>query len=621
MASRIRRTKSHHTDQGVFGLPGDVAPWDIRFDAGDVAHLEHLSDGSFRLRVWTQPELVDGSVVVRISDGVTEFPMESVATGRQTIHEVIVGPYADGAEFSLAFRTADARPVYFTPGGVAVAIERIDRWEMNPSVPTVDVPDWAVGAVMYQIFPERFANGDRGNDPVGTVPWGSEPEPTQFQGGDLAGVADRLEYLEWLGVDVLYLNPIFTSPSNHKYDTVDYRTVDPAFGGDAALLDLVSQAHSRDIRVILDASFNHVHPRFFAFQDLVKNGGNSEFADWFVVSKYPLRVGVRRHQLGPRHWMQRWLSRWESEVGLPLEDVSGPGPTIEPSYEAWYNVPSMPRLNLASQGARAYVLGIADYWLREFDVDGWRMDVARYVDPDFWPDFRAAAKAAKPDAYLISEVMGDASDWLQGDSFDGTMNYTFRSLCLRFLADEAIDGPGFLDEAARTIHQYSWPATLTSQNLIGSHDTPRFLTEAGGESWRLVLATVLQMTIPGMPGIYYGDEMGLDGGEDPGCRKAFPWNLDPADSLVATTIAALSTLRRSRSELVDGLWRPVSASRHLAVFERVGNRRTLVAINRGRRTATFEAPRTMRKILWGTAAVTGRSVAIPAHSAALLTDR
>jgi glycosidase len=617
--SRVRRPKRHADDLGIHGLPGDVSPWDIRFDLHDVAFCEPLGDGHYRFRVWTEPELTEAAVVVR-DDEITEWPMEPIRTRRFTIWEVVVGPVATDAEFSLAFRTHLGRPVYYTPGGVAVAVERLDRWRLPDSDP-IDVPSWAKGSVMYQIFPERFANGDPSNDPDGTVAWGSVPEPIQFQGGDLAGVTQRLDHLVWLGVDVVYLNPIFTSPSNHKYDAVDYFSVDPALGGDDALRELVSAAHDRGIKVILDASLNHAHPRFFAFADLIEHGESSLYSDWFDVHTWPLSIGYRPHLMGERHPMRRWLERWPAETGLPVVELTGEGRPVEPSYDAWYGVATMPRLNLANPQARRYALDVARYWVREFGVDGWRMDVARYVDPDFWEDFRSAVRDENPEAYLIAEIMGDAGAWLQGTRFDATMDYTFRSLCVRFLATNEIDGPEFLDEAARSVFQYAWPVTLACQSLIGSHDTPRFLTEAGGEPWRLQLATVLQLTMPGMPGIYYGDELEMEGGNDPGCRGAFPIDVDPTTVENAHAIHELAGLRRNRPELADGAWRPVDAGTDFVAFERIGARRSLVVINRSATAVTLRTGRRWARVKFGRGSLDGSSVTVEARSAVVVVGR
>ncbi len=609
----------HVEDLGVFGLPGDVSPWDLRFDPSDIKHLERLDGDTIRFTLWAEPDLVEAWVVIRHEDS-TVIAHQMVAwsqTGRFSFWAVEL-EIAGRCDFSFALRSVDGAPVYYVPSGVTSSVERLDRWPLDPTtVGHVSTPDWAKGAVIYQVFPDRFANGDSRLDPPDLDPWGSDPTPRRFQGGDLIGVADRIGYLADLGVDAIYLNPIFASPSNHRYDTVDYHQVDPALGGIEALASLVEKAHGHDIKVILDASFNHVHPRFFAFDDLIRRGRRSAYRDWFVVHDWPVRLKYRPSGVGSS-WMKKSIPVWADELGMPIEEVEGDGRMVEPTYDAWYSVPTMPRVNLAHPEARNYMLEVAARWVRDFDVDGWRMDVARYVDPDFWNDFRRVVKAVKPDAYLLSEIMGDTGNWLQGDSFDATMNYTFRSIALRYLARDTLDGAGMLDESGRLLAQYPWAVTLANQNLIGSHDTPRFLTEAGGDLWRLRLATVLQLTFPGAPGLYYGDEVGMAGGNDPGCRGAFPWNTDPAAHPVHRIVRELTALRRSRVSLRTGRLIPIEGRGGLIVFERVeGRQRTLVAINRGTRAVSFRSHRAV-KPRWGGATVAGDGATIPARDAALL---
>jgi glycosidase len=492
-------------------------------------------------------------------------------------------------------------------------VERHDRWDI-PDLEPFTVPDWSQGAVIYQIFPDRFANGDPGNDPPGTVPWGSPPHAGQFQGGDLAGIIAHLDFLTGMGVDVVYLNPVFTSPSTHRYDTVDYYQVDPSLGGNTALADLVHKAHDRGMRVILDASFNHCHPGFFAFQDLIRNGPGSEFRDWFVVRDWPVRIKVRS---SVRSWQKKWLPLWAAQAGLEIDYVDDEGPGVEPTYECWYGVASMPRVNLANPEARHYMLDVTAHWISEAGIDGWRMDVARYVDPDFWIDFRQAARKAGPETYLIGEFMGDAGPWLQGDRFDATMNYTFRDICVGFLARDAMNGRDAIDALARLWVRYAWPVTLANQNLIGSHDTPRFLTEAGGEMWRARLAMVLQMAFPGAPGIFYGDEVGLEGAVDPISRGAFPWHPSPEAHPLYRHYASLARLRRLEPAMVRGEWRPLPSPGDLLSFERRGEgRRLAVVINRGRRRR-IELPRSGR-VVWGEATLDGRSLDIAGREAAIV---
>lgn len=623
MPSRASRGRRFDDDLGILGLPGDVSPWDVRFDAHDPADLEPVGDGRFRVRVQSEPGLTDGHAVLRLDEGVEAIPLAPVAAGRWVQWTAVLGPFDRPVGLSFAFRDAASRSaVYLVPSGISVAVERLDRWIIDPSQPSVDVPEWAKGAVIYQIFPDRFANGDPDNDPPGVDRWGSPPHPRQFQGGDLAGVMQRLDHLQTLGVDAVYLNPIFTSPSNHKYDTVDYFSVDPALGGDQALRRLVTAAHDAGIRVILDASFNHVHPRFFAFADLVEKGPRSEYRDWFAVHEWPIRIRVRRKHAS--RWALEQMPTWEEETGIPVEEVAGRGPGVEPTYAAWNRVPTMPRIDLSHPDARRYVLDVARHWLAEFDIDGWRMDVARQIQPDFWPEFRAACRQVEPDAYLLAEIMGDASDWLRGDGFDATMNYTFRSMALRFFATEEMDGPELLDHCARLYGRHALATTLVNHNLIGSHDTPRFRTAAGGELWRLELATVFQLTFPGAPGIYYGDEFGLEGGDDPGCRGAVPW--DEVDTPIRSrvTITDLTALRRRHPVLRTGEFAPVVAASHAVAYQRMAGRtRYLIGINRGEaRTELDVGDRSTSgrstRATWGAGDLVGGRLRIEGRSAVIV---
>lgn len=611
---------THPSDLGVYGLPGDVSPWDIRFDPEDRAFLQRRPNGGYHFTAITEPGLIDGAVVVGAASAPAHvYPMQQTgSTVRHTTWETQLS-LQPGNRYSFAFRTPWGQGVYRVPSGISSAVERLDRWELTDIQP-VQLPDWAQGAVIYQIFPDRFANADPSLNPHDVVPWGSPPHPTEFQGGDLAGISKRLDYLSALGVDAIYLNPVFTSPSTHRYDTIDYYQVDPMLGGNTALEELVTAAHSLSIRVILDASFNHVHPRFFAFNDVVQNGSESSFWNWFNITDPPPRIVHRPSSTHPPGWIDIWNNTWREEMGLPVHVVEGDGPAVETNYEAWYGVPTMPRVDLSNPEARQYFTDVATHWIREYDIDGWRMDVARYVDPDFWNHLRKAVKAAKPDSYLLAEIMGDASQWLQGDRFDATMNYTFRDITTSFFATENTDGHEFLDQASRLVAQYPRQTTLINHNLLSSHDTPRFLTCASGELWRLELATVFQLTFPGAPGIFYGDEIGLEGGHDPGCRRAFPARVETTRHSVHQIITQLTSLRRAEPALIRGTWQPIDASKnHISYKRSLDDRHLLVIINRGNSEIHIQPPQAISEILWGTAPSTGDSITIQARTSTILT--
>jgi cyclomaltodextrinase len=348
------------------------------------------------------------------------------------------------------------------------------------------VPDWTARAVAYQVFPDRFA---RGGDPGWPHDRIDEPvRPDSVFGGNLAGITEHLDHLVELGVRVLYCTPVFAAPSNHKYDTEDYFRIDPQFGTEEDLRRLVSEAHRRGIRVLLDAVFNHSGERFAPFQDVIRLGRQSAFWDWFFIDG----------------------------DAVNLERVN---------YETFATrLRTMPKLNTDHPEAAAYLLKVAEHWMRACDIDGWRLDVANEVSPEFWRAFRRHVKGLKRDAVIIGEVWHDALPWLLGDQFDGVMNYVLRDIILAGVVDRAIPPAAMARRLTRLALRYPPAAAQASLNLLGSHDTERLWTRAGGRMDAVEAAVAVQFVWPGMPMVYYGDEIGLAGGTDPDCRRPMPWD-------------------------------------------------------------------------------------------------
>ncbi|MBT8193348.1 MAG: glycoside hydrolase family 13 protein [Acidimicrobiia bacterium] len=581
-----RRTK-------YFEIPGSLYPFDVRHDPTDVRFVEREADGRLRIRVHTEPALRDGVLVID-GDGT---PLEAVGrTARFTYWEAFLEAGTTGVlEYTLAFKDTDGAPVYVGRPGVAGGIE---GWEAGFRIDlagqrAIETPSWARGAVIYQIFPDRFADGDPALTPPDSAPWGTRPHWQEFQGGDLPGVTDRLDYLERLGVEAIYLNPIFTSPSTHKYDASDYYSVDPSFGGDDALRDLVAAAHERDIRIILDVAFDHAHPRFAPFQDLLTNGPASEFASWFTVHDWPPRVVVREQaarEYYPPGYFDVMMETLRTS-GLTIEEGVGEGPPVEPTYRAWYGVPTMPQLDLEDPGARAYFLDVATYWIREFDIDGWRMDVAREPSHDFWRAVRTAVRAERSDIYLLAEIWGDTSSWLQGDQFDATMNYTFRDLCVGYFAERRFDTDATLDGIHAMLAMYADAVLQVSHNLFSSHDVERFLHMANENVEALRLATFLQLTIPGAPGIYYGDEVAVGGGRDPLNRAAFPWERVDEGHDLTELLTSLTALRRRHPALRHGRFGEAARFDEGFAFTReLDDERILVVLNNSTRPLDYDVP-------------------------------
>lgn len=257
----------HDIEMKYYGEAGFLYPFDLRYDPHDRAFCDRLADGRVRFRIWSEPAFKEGVLV--FNDGKPRaVPLEPFAAdARFTYWEALIRPASDRITYSFAFLTQDGRPVYRCQHGIDHSVEILDRFKLDVStLLPFETPDWAKGAVIYQVFPDRFANGEPANDPPGTVPWGSKPAWLEFQGGDLEGVTQKLDYLQDLGVDILYLTPIFSSPSTHKYDAADFYHVDPAFGGDDALRELIDGLHRRGMKIVLDASFNHCHPRSSPFR-------------------------------------------------------------------------------------------------------------------------------------------------------------------------------------------------------------------------------------------------------------------------------------------------------------------------------------------------------------------
>ncbi len=428
-------------------------------------------------------------------------------------------------------------------------------------------PDWVRDAVFYQIFPDRFARSVTLPKPRHLDEWGAPPTYHGYQGGDLIGVVEHLDYLVDLGINAVYFTPIFQSASNHRYHTHDYEKVDPMLGGNPALRRMIDEAHARGIRIVLDGVFNHASRGFFPFHDILENGPNSAYLDWFTVKAFPLHA-------------------YDAEKA--------------PNYQAWWGLPALPKFNVESPDVREFLWGIGRSWI-EFGIDGWRLDVPSEIDDDeFWREFRRRVRAINPEAYIVGEVWGDAPRWLQGDMWDAVMNYQFTRACLAFFIGEDVNreelgktslhplGPTGAEAFRRAIERligfYHPHVTAVMLNLLGSHDTARFASLAHGDVSALRLATLFQMTYPGAPSIYYGDEIGMLGGHDPANRGAFPWHKPESwDTDLLHEFQRLIALRRGRPALRRGGFRFLEAQGDVIAYARqLGDETVVIAINAGR---------------------------------------
>lgn len=397
-------------------------------------------------------------------------------------------------------------------------------------------PAWTRDAVVYNIFPDSFAAGKR------LAPNGAPP----CRGGTVRGVTENLDYIASLGFNCIYLNPIFAARSYHRYDTLDYYRIDPHMGAEDDLRDLVRRAHALGIRVILDGVFNHVSSDHPFFRDVLEKGRASRYYPCFYA--------------------------------LP-ETPRLPAAGELPGYTCFSYVADMPKTNTADPFLRQYFCDIGAYWVRKFDVDGWRLDVANELDDGFLRAFRASVKAAKSDALIVGEVWENAAHYLGGDMLDSAMNYDFRRYCRRFFAEQTVDAETFDTNVSTLLLRYNENALFAQLNLLDSHDVSRFLSLCGGKTERMELAVLLQMTFPGMPCVFYGDEKGLCGESEPEYRRPMAWD---ASSPLEEVYRRMIALRKTHPALRYGSFHTELACGGVYRYSRVWNgTKITVAMNLG----------------------------------------
>ncbi len=460
----------------------------------------------------------------------------------------------------------------------------------------VTTPDWVKHAIFYQIFPDRFAKSARVEKPHNLEPWDSEPTTFGYKGGDLLGVLERLDHIQELGATALYFNPIFQSASNHRYHTHDYYQVDPLLGGNAAFDALLAECQRRGLRVVLDGVFNHCSRGFFQFNDILENGAASPWLDWFYVD---LPDGDRP---------------------INAYDLSQP-----PGYKAWVGLHALPKFNTDNPQVREYLMRIGEHWIRK-GIDGWRLDVANEITtPGFWQEFRARIKAINPDAYIVAEIWEESPQWLQGDQFDAVMNYPLNEALIKYVVGDrtrreevgdrayqpwpAATAREFADRIDDLLRLYPWPIQLAQLNLLDSHDTARFITIAGGDEGSVRLATLLLMTFPGAPSIYYGDEIGLAGGRpDAFARRTFPWDHPERwNTDLLRFHKDVIALRKAHPALRVGSFQRLYADDAVYVFARaLDDSRIVVAVNVAEEARVVDLPDDSRsgvsdscRVLWG----------------------
>ena len=499
----------------------------IRHSA-DKRYCYALEKGHFLFRIQVKKNDIrrvtlhyrDKNIPVEFYDTRQQADMKLVAT--DTYHdyfEVDVRFDVLNLRYYFEIEDMEGRVVYYTNYLFSdTKTENIDQMfncpqELRES-DLFTVPKWAANKVVYQIFPSRFATSKQVEESL----WYKAPiHYNDDLQGDLRGIINRLDHLKDLGVEVLYMTPVFQADTCHKYDTIDYYRIDPSFGTKEDLKELVEKAHGVGMKVLLDAVFNHTGTKFFAFADVLENQEKSKYKDWYYIDKFPLDWG-----------------------------------TGKPYFKTFGYFGGMPKLNMNNPEVQDYCLEVAKYWIRECDIDGWRLDVGDEVQHAFWKRFRREIKAVKEEALIVGEVWYYADDFLRGDEWDTVMNYTFYGAVMDLVAHEAITVSQFTERIGflkGNLHKKIYPLMF---NLIDSHDTPRFLHSAGNRLEKQKLAAAFQLLSPGMPMIYYGDEFAMQGAQDPDCRRGMYWNEKYQNREMYAWYQKLIEIRKKYSCICEG---------------------------------------------------------------------
>ncbi len=468
-------------------------------------------------------------------------------TGRFAYYEGVVE--LDDQRVGYVFEIAEenGKKHYFSQNGLVDEYSFFDSYKDYLQFPYVhdsdciNAPSWVEQAVFYQIFPDRFRRMDFAkDDDYIDMKWGSRPTRMNHAGGDIKGIIASLDYLSGLGINAIYLTPIFTSPSNHKYDTVDYLRIDPQFGTEDDLKELIGQMHARGMRLVLDAVYNHMS--FFAppFQDVVTKGRQSPYEGWFMLRE------------GKPDFRKR-------------------------NYETFSTAAYMPKIDVDNQEAEAYLRKVTIHYLK-LGIDGWRLDVGDEISHRFWRRLHDEVKAKFPNTILLGENWHFGPSFLRGDEFDGMMNYPFYYLAVDYLAERRISAA----EASSRLNEiylfYRKKATKMMLNLLDSHDTARFLTVAKDNVDALECGLALMFFHPGMSCIYYGTEIPMEGGLDPDCRRCFPYEKALAGSSHQELLKKLIALRKT-IPLSEGDYSAHEENGLLVIHRRAGKKALTLRIN------------------------------------------
>ena len=424
------------------------------------------------------------------------------------------------------------------------------RWKQYFKFPwlngsdVIEVPQWVEDTIWYQIMPDRFCRSGLTPCRMPLKDWDDRETVTggDFYGGDLRGIIEKLPYLKSLGISGIYLLPLFLSNTNHKYNTFDYETIDPDFGTEADMRELVEKAHELGIRVMVDAVFNHCGTEFFAWRDVWEKGEDSPYFDWFCINQRPFER-VRGSLRDGRFF------------GFAFLDL-------------------MPKLNTNNAEVADYFTGICRRWVEDWKVDGIRFDVGNEVSHTFLKKLNGALKAINPELFLLGEIWHDSVQWLQGDEYDAVMNYPFFESMHNFWVDESADARDFMYAMNRVYSLYPEQVNRCTFNFLDTHDTLRALNRCGSRDVLYQQLAVL-MTMPGSVCLYYGTEIAMPGGHDPDCRRTMPWKEIEKGVYEAemAQVRALTALRAETPQTrgAEIVWHYDDAHPRLVCYERPGS--------------------------------------------------
>lgn len=416
----------------------------------------------------------------------------------------------------------------------------------------LEVPKWVKDTIWYQIFPDRFCNGDENINPPNVEPWGSVPTNDNFMGGDLQGIINKLDYLKNLGINGIYLCPITKAHTNHRYDTISYLEIDPYLGDKTTFRKLVKEAHKRGIKIMLDAVFNHIGFYSDIWQDVIKNRENSKYKDWFYIHDF-------------------------NRLGLDLEKMD----SCNLPYETFGCVYTMPKLNTENKDVIKYLIEAGKYWVKEFDIDGWRLDVCNEVDHKFWRRFREELKYIKKDLYILGEIWHNGLPWISNNQFDSVMNYPLSEAMRDLFCTNKLDIKEFEHTLNEVLINYPKQANEVMFNLLGSHDTTRIISFANNNKGKFKLAYLFMFTQVGCPCIYYGDEIGMSGIQGDNInlnRRCMEWCEDKQDKEILRFMKEIINLRKQNEDfkIINNTWINNYIEENIIIY-RKGN--TIVIMN------------------------------------------